>query len=137
MGTNNKPPGKRGPKEKEITPDQVFELARIQCTEAEIAAVMGLTPQGFNYRKQKSEEIQNALQNGRECGKESLRRVQWQIAARGNPTMCIWLGKQYLDQTDKNETVAQVTTDSTGLEDRSMAELEKLAKLELVEGGKK
>lgn len=33
--------------------------------------------------------------------KPSLRRMQWRAAEKGNVTMMIWLGKQYLDQTDR------------------------------------
>jgi hypothetical protein len=33
----------------------------------------------------------------------SLRRMQWQAAENGNPTMLVWLGKQYLNQKDKAE----------------------------------
>lgn len=42
-----------------------------------------------------------ALKRGK--GKVALRRKQYQVALEGNPTMLIWLGKQYLDQTDKKE----------------------------------
>lgn len=34
-------------------------------------------------------------------GKTSLRRLQFELARKGNATMLIWLGKQYLGQTDK------------------------------------
>jgi precorrin-4 methylase len=37
----------------------------------------------------------------RKSGRASLRRKQWQMADN-NPTMAIWLGKQYLNQTDKS-----------------------------------
>ncbi len=33
----------------------------------------------------------------------SLRRLQWKAAKENNVTMLIWLGKQYLGQTDKQE----------------------------------
>lgn len=54
----------------------------------------------------------------------SLRRKQYEMAAGGNPTMLIWLGKQYLNQTDKNEidqtttikTVEPITVESAVLE---------------------
>ena len=38
-----------------------------------------------------------------ECGKASLRRTQFKIAEKGNANMAIFLGKQYLGQTDKAE----------------------------------
>lgn len=37
-------------------------------------------------------------------GKMSLRRKQYEVANAGNVSMLIWLGKQYLDQTEKQET---------------------------------
>jgi len=33
-------------------------------------------------------------------GKELLRAKQFQIAMEGDKTMLVWLGKQYLDQSD-------------------------------------
>lgn len=36
-------------------------------------------------------------------GKLSLRRKQFEVAQSGNVSMLIWLGKQYLAQTDKIE----------------------------------
>ena len=73
---------------KRIPIDQkVFEnLCSIQCTLAEIAAVIGC-----------SEESQK--------GKASLRRLQFKHAET-NPTMAIWLGKQWLGQRDQMEVEA-------------------------------
>jgi hypothetical protein len=45
-------------------------------------------------------------------GKTSLRRLQWKAAEGGNSTMLIWLGKQYLEQSDKQQVTADVTTTS-------------------------
>lgn len=35
--------------------------------------------------------------------KTSLRRAQFELAMKGNPTMLIWLGKQYLGQNEHTE----------------------------------
>ena len=35
--------------------------------------------------------------------KTSLRRAQFELAMKGNPTMLIWLGKQYLGQNERTE----------------------------------
>jgi hypothetical protein len=40
------------------------------------------------------------LVKGREALKQSLRRAQLTVALNGNPTMLIWLGKQYLGQSE-------------------------------------
>jgi len=37
------------------------------------------------------------------AGKASLRRTQWKAATGGNSTMMVWLGKNVLGQTDKQE----------------------------------
>lgn len=47
-------------------------------------------------------------------GKISLRRMQFKTAENGNATMQIWLGKQYLEQTDvmrQDITTNQETSD--------------------------
>ena len=36
-------------------------------------------------------------------GREKLRAKQYELAIAGNVTMLIWLGKQWLGQTDKND----------------------------------
>lgn len=36
-------------------------------------------------------------------GKTRLRELQWKAAESGNTAMLIWLGKQYLGQSDKQE----------------------------------
>lgn len=43
-------------------------------------------------------------------GKASLRRNQWKLSET-NPTMAIWLGKQYLEQTDKQEQKVEIGSD--------------------------
>ena len=43
------------------------------------------------------------IKKGMEQGKASLRRMQYGAANKGNVTMQIWLGKQYLGQNDKQE----------------------------------
>ena len=46
------------------------------------------------YREQKKEHRRG-----------QLRQWQWKCAEKGNPTMLIWLGKQYLGQSDKIESL--------------------------------
>ena len=40
---------------------------------------------------------------GKAKGKISIRRAQLKMLEAGNATMGVWLGKQYLDQTDELE----------------------------------
>lgn len=86
--------------------DSFEELCRIQCTKQEIKAVFGISEMGLNSFIKREygpdctpNEIIEFLRLG---GKASLRRIQFEQAVK-NPTMAIWLGKQYLGQKDKVE----------------------------------
>lgn len=49
------------------------------------------------------EKARSAWEDGKENGKASLRRYQFKMAEK-NPTMAIWLGKNWIDQSDKVES---------------------------------
>ena len=93
-------PKKNGRPRKEVDMGMVERLAQIMCTEDEIAAVMAIDKS--TLRRQPT--FDEVYKKGREVGKSSLRRTQWRIA-QNNAAMAIWLGKQYLGQTDKVEAV--------------------------------
>ena len=78
----------------------VEDLARIQCTDAETAAVLGYSKDAWSRRLRREPELRLLVEKGRENGRSSLRRIQWKGALGGNTTMQIWLGKQYLGQRD-------------------------------------
>lgn len=80
---------------------QIEGLARIQCTQREAAAVLRVHRNTLSDFLSSSEKAREAWDNGLESGKASLRRLQFKAAENGNPTMAIWLGKQWLDQRDK------------------------------------
>lgn len=77
------------------TEEAIFRLAEIDCTYAEIAAVLGITVQSL------AKTYTQIIKAGREHGKQSLKRAQFKTALKGNPQMLIWLGKQRLGQRDK------------------------------------
>jgi hypothetical protein len=84
------------PKKKANGEDKTAEeLASIGCTMNEIGAVMGLSVSTLERR------FDEPIKRGREKGRETLRRKQWDLAMKGHPTMLIWLGKQMLGQADK------------------------------------
>jgi hypothetical protein len=95
MGTVQK--NKGGRPKIEIDADQVKKLAAMQCTNVEIAAFFNCDEGTIRKR------FSDVLSKGRETGKISLRRMQWQSAEKGNTSMLIWLGKQYLGQSDKKD----------------------------------
>jgi len=87
----------------QIDYETLDSLCKIMCTAEEIASILDIDRDtltaalkrdgniGFSaYYKKKSAD-----------GKRSLRRIQHEQALDGNTTMMVWLGKQYLDQTDK------------------------------------
>jgi len=83
----------------------VEDLARLQCTEAEMASLLGFTREGFRKRKHRQPELVGVIEKGREAGQCSLRRLQWKSASNGNIAMQIWLGKQYLGQREPRHEV--------------------------------
>lgn len=87
---------------------QIGELGRIQCTQREAAAVLGVHEETLRLFFGAHEKAREAWEIGRDNGLASLRRNQFKTAET-NPTMQIWLGKQYLDQKDKSETSLTVT----------------------------
>lgn len=94
---------------KEINQKQFEQACAMQCTETEICALFDVCEKTLNgwcnrtYKKNFSQ----VFAEKRELGKISLRRSQWK-QAETNPTMAIWLGKQYLGQKDnKDITVRQ------------------------------
>jgi hypothetical protein len=94
--TKKKPNGR--PK-KIIDYDLVESLAEIQCTQAEIAATLKVSVKTL----QRNEKFCRIYKQGMDNGKMSLRRMQWRAANKGNTTMLVWLGKQYLSQRDRIE----------------------------------
>lgn len=90
-----------GRPKKEIDYGVVEKLANIQCTQEEIAGVLGISVRTL----QRDEEFCRIYKKGQENGKMSLRRIQYKLAEK-NASMAIFLGKQYLGQRDNVEVKA-------------------------------
>ncbi len=105
--------GKRGPKKgnggapkKDLNAkldqtilETIEKMSIMQCTQVEISEFIGISVPTLL----KNKNFVKTYKKGIEGGKASLRRLQWKGAMDGNSTMLIWLGKQYLDQSDKKE----------------------------------
>jgi hypothetical protein len=79
-----------------IDPRQVEQLAAIGCSYAEIAAVVGCSHDTIERR------FALVIKEGHEKRNASVRRAQYEVGVKNkNATMLIWLGKQFLGQTDK------------------------------------
>jgi hypothetical protein len=85
-----------------IDESQVEQLAAINCSLDEMGAVLNCSADTLGRR------FADAIKRGRERGRMSLKRKQYELAMGGNVTMLIWLGKQLLGQTDKREVEANV-----------------------------
>tara|TARA_Y100000296_G_C5114814_1_gene227137 strand:+ start:260 stop:703 length:444 start_codon:yes stop_codon:yes gene_type:complete len=99
----NETKSKGGRPKSEIDFGVVERLAGIDCTEPEISAVLGISYSTWKRHKKADPQLSEAVIRGRYIGKMSLRRLQWETALGGNPAMQIWLGKQRLGQSDKQQ----------------------------------
>lgn len=97
---------KGGRPKKIIDYESVERLAGIMCTQEEIASFLGLSVRTL----QRDKEFCRVYKKGLDKGKMSLRRKQF-LMSETNPTMAIWLGKQYLDQKDKQEQSGGIDLD--------------------------
>lgn len=98
----------------EIDKDQFEKLCSIQCTLNEIAGYFNCSPDTIERwcMRTYKEGFADIYDKKRGLGKISLRRSQFRMAEH-NPSMAIWLGKQYLGQTEKQEVAVSVNDDDT------------------------
>lgn len=107
---------------------QVYKLARLQCTYDEIAAFLNVSVDTIKRRVKDDIKFCTAIQKGREKGKISLRRAQYNKAVGdGNPALLIWLGKQWLNQRDKYDFDFGKKIDEMN-DDELLGYIERLAK---------
>jgi len=97
---------KAGRKRIEIDPKQVEALASYGCTNTEIASFFGCD------RTTIAKRFSRNLTKGKDSGKIRLRQKQFDVAMKGNVMMLIWLGKNVLDQTDKQDIAHSGEIDS-------------------------
>lgn len=100
-----------GRKRIEIDQHQFEQLCFMQCTLGEIAGWFGCSEDTIQrwckrtYRQTFGEVYAGKSQGGR----ISLRRAQFELAKK-SPAMAIWLGKQYLGQSDATHDSSQGST---------------------------
>src|SRR5712664_801165 len=83
----------------EIDLAELEKLSGMQATDEEVAAWFGVTTRTIE-RRRKSPAFAEVMQRGKAKGRLSIRRMQLKLLEAGNATMGVWLGKQYLGQTD-------------------------------------
>ena len=101
---------KTGRPKAQIDQKQFENLCRLQCTRDEICGWFSITDKTLNrWCKETYKKTFSAVYaEKRQGGRISLRRSQWRLSET-NPTMAIWLGKQYLGQKDPDKERADVS----------------------------
>lgn len=89
---------------KEINWVNVDKLCTIQCTQEEIASFCDVSVDTLERACRREHDMSFAefYKEKAAKGRISIRRAQFQCAEKGNVSMLIWLGKQYLGQRDKS-----------------------------------
>lgn len=93
-----------GRPQKEINWSLFEELCSLQCTQSEIASVLKVHPNTLSDRvhDKYQEDYSTTYKKYSEGGKTSVRRYQFKMAQK-SCAMAIWLGKQWLGQTDSKD----------------------------------
>ena len=84
----------RGLRKRVVTPEDVYKLASIGCSDSEIARWFDIAETTLKYN------FSEIIAKGRDDVKMTLRRAQIRLALSGNAVMLIWLGKNMLNQSD-------------------------------------
>lgn len=95
-----------GRPKKEIDKKSFENLCNLQCTKEEICGFLDIDEKTLTRwcKETYGEGFSEVYKKVASGGKISLRRKQFSKAVNeGNTTMLIWLGKQYLGQSDKME----------------------------------
>ena len=104
-------------KQATINQSQFESLCAIQCTREEICAVLNVDDNTLIdwCKNTYGCDFRTIFAEKKQVGKMSLRRTQWRLAEK-NPTMSIWLGKQYLGQRDSFPDEVNYTEINKGIQ---------------------
>lgn len=94
----------KGRPKKEIEKNKFEALCGIMCTRDEICDILGVSDKTLTgwCMREYGESFSAVYKKKSASGKASLRRHQFKLA-ENNATMAIWLGKQYLNQSDNTQ----------------------------------
>ena len=90
----------------DIPKTEFEDLLSFQCTKEDIAGFFHVSEKTIARfcQREYHKPFTEVAEEYRSSGRVSLRRAQYAAAKAGNVQMLIFLGKQWLNQTDKNET---------------------------------
>ena len=121
-----KPDNKGGRPRKEIDPEMLEAVARLQPTIEELAASFKVSVNTLKARLDDSLELREIVEQAKNFGRLSLRRMMWKNATNGNTTMQIWLSKQYLNMHDKQVVEQTIDFSKVNLSSLSDDQLDRL-----------
>ncbi len=109
--------GKIGRPRKEFSWEQFEKLCGLQCTRSEIAGFFDIHEDTLSDKvKELTGETFTAIYKRlSHPGKISIRRKQFALADKEHAQMLIWLGKQYLNQSDKVDSSHTVEKGSVNI----------------------
>ena len=84
-----------GRPQKPIDEKVLANLSQINCTQEEIASILGISARTLQRR------YADLIEVNKNKGKASLRKKMYEKAMKGNDKLMIWLSKQYLNMTDR------------------------------------
>lgn len=118
---------KMGRPRAEIDKKEFEGLCGLQCTYEEVCDWFGVTQKTLNAwcRRTYGKTFSHVFREKRGKGKISLRRMQWQLAEK-SPAMAIFLGKNFLGQSDRTEMEVNTTVQSNPLDGVTTEEIKKL-----------
>lgn len=95
---------------KEINQKEFEKLCGLQCTKQEIAAFFEMNMDTLESRIKEiyGQTFSEVFAQKKGIGKISLRRSQWRMADK-SAAMAIFLGKNFLNQSDKHEQKLEAT----------------------------
>ena len=107
----------------ELNLGELERLSRLNCSMPEISAYFDIPLRTLEDKFTNEPEVRKAIEKGRATGMLSLRRKQIQIMEdTNNSTMAIWLGKQMLGQTDRQEIRQDIN-----IEERKVLDVSRLS----------
>ena len=84
-----------GRPQKPIDEKVLANLSQINCTQEEIASILGISARTLQRR------YADLIEINKNKGKASLRKRMYEKAMKGNDKLLIWLSKQYLNMSDR------------------------------------
>ena len=102
---------KAGRPKKQIDKRQFEQMCEWQCTRSEIASFFDCDEKTITTwcKETYGMDFSSVCKIKAENGKSKLRHIQFRMAEAGSERMAIWLGKQWLGQTDKQDiTIAEI-----------------------------